>query len=264
MGRADVLDISSVTLFRGSTVILRKVSWRVRRGEHWAVIGANGSGKTTLLRIVSGNLWPSEGDVTVLGEHFGDTDIQALRRRIGWVSSFLNDWVPPGEIVLDTVLSGLSATIGFHARPEESDVARAMELLAFLGCRGRRDHAFGTLSQGEKQKVLIARAMLSRPELLILDEVCAGLDLAAREGFLSTLGRLASDEGGPALVFVTHHIEEIIPAISHVLVLKDGGIAAFGPKEEVLTERMLSAAFGLRVSIDRSEGRHWPRMAQFK
>ena len=260
MSRDGIVELSNVTLFRGETVILRDVSWRVGRGEHWAVIGANGSGKTTLLRIVSGYLWPSSGDAAVLGERFGETDMQALRRRIGWVSSFLHDWVPPHETALDTVLSGLSATIGFHVEPGRDDLARARELLAFFGCEGRADHTFGTLSQGEQQKTLIARALLPRPELLILDEVCAGLDLAAREGFLATLQRLGLQQDGPALVFVTHHIEEIMPVFSHVLVLKGGSVAARGPKGEILAENVLSEALGLRVGVLRAEGRYWPRI----
>lgn len=262
MSRAEIVELSNVTLFRGDTVILRDVSWQVRRGEHWAVIGANGSGKTTLLRIVAGYLWPSVGDATVLGGHFGDTDIQALRRRIGWVSSFLHDWVPPHETAMDTVLSGLSATVGFHVEPEPGDAERARELLAFFGCDGRADHAFGTLSQGEQQKTLIARALLPKPELLILDEVCAGLDLAARENFLAMLEKLGGEAGDPVLIFVTHHIEEIFPAVSHVLVLKAGRVVALGPKAEVLAEKTLSQAFGLPVNIDRAGGRYWPKIVR--
>jgi iron complex transport system ATP-binding protein len=260
MTQTHVVDLSGVTLFRGDTVILKDVSWRISRGEHWAVIGANGSGKTTLLRIVSGYLWPSDGQATVLGEAFGRTDIQKLRRRIGWVSSALHDWVPPHETALDTVVTGQSATIGLFVEPTSADLEHAGRLLEFFGLSARAEHQFGTLSQGEQQKVLIARAMMSEPELLVLDEVCAGLDLAARESFLETLETLAGRPMGPTLIFVTHHIEEIVGTITHVLVLKGGRAVAQGRKDSVLTEDVLRDALGLPLVLDRADGRFWPRI----
>jgi len=262
-GKDDTaVELSDVTLFRGDTLILDDVCWRVARGEHWAVIGANGSGKTTLLRIVSGYLWPSRGTAAVLGERFGRTDIQQLRRRIGWVSSFLHDWVPVHETAVDTVLSGRSATIGYVEEASAADLERAQSLLSFLGCADRATHKWGTLSQGEQQKVLIARAMMPEPELLVLDEVCAGLDLAAREGFLASLEALAGKSGGPTLLFVTHHIEEVFPSITHVLALKKGRAAAAGPKGAVLTGETLQAAFGLRFEVEHTGGRYWPKVVR--
>jgi iron complex transport system ATP-binding protein len=260
----DVVTLEQVTLFRGETVILKDVSWRVARGEHWAVLGANGSGKTTLLRIVSGYMWPSRGEAVVLGERFGETDIQALRRRIGWVSSALHDWVPPHETALDTVLTGESATIGLRGEASAEEIERAEALLGFLGCADRADHPFGTLSQGEAQKVLIARALLPEPELLILDEVCAGLDPAAREDFLSTLEALCHKKDGPTLVFVTHHIEEIMPVFTHVLILKRGEVLAQGPKDEVLSARVLEDALGISILLEHHDGRFWPRIGRRK
>ena len=254
------VDIQDVTLFRGDTVILESLSWRVGSGEHWAVLGANGSGKTTLLKIVSGYMWPSRGRVSVLGETFGQTEIQKLKRRIGWVSSALHDWTPPHETARDTVLTGLEATIGLREEPTRKEMERAEALLDFFGCAERAGHLFGTLSQGEQQKVLIARALMPEPELLILDEVCAGLDLAAREGFLSTLADLAGKPGGPTILFVTHHIEEIVPQLTHVLVLKAGRAIAQGPKARVLSQDVLQDALGLPIELHEAEGRFWPRI----
>ena len=257
-----VVDVAGVTLFRGDTVILDDVSWRMGAGEHWALLGANGSGKTTLLKIVSGYMWPSRGRVSVLGETFGKTEIRKLRRRIGWVSSALHDWAPPHETACDTVLTGLGGTIGLREEPTRKEVERAEGLLTFFGCAARADHLFGTLSQGEQQKVLIARALMPEPELLILDEVCAGLDLAAREGFLSTLEDLARKDTGPAVIFVTHHIEEIVPQLTHVLVLKAGRAIAQGPKERILREDILQNALGLPIELHEADGRFWPRVRQ--
>ncbi|MBD3175177.1 MAG: ATP-binding cassette domain-containing protein [Armatimonadia bacterium] len=254
-----VINVSGVTLYRGDTVILRGIDWRVERGQHWAIVGANGSGKTTLLNVVSGYLWPSAGEVSVLGEPFGGTDLRALRRRIGWVSTFLREMTPSHERALPMVLSGRTGGIGVpqEVTPEESE--RGRELLERIGCGHRIDHRFVTLSQGEQQRVMIARALMARPELLILDEVCAGLDLAARESFLETLAGLAAGDDAPTMLFVTHHIEEIIPAFTHALALEDGRVLKAGPKADVLTGGVLSGALGLPLEVHRHGDRFWPR-----
>lgn len=252
-----VVDLADVTLVRSGSVILRDVSWRIMPGEHWALLGANGSGKTSLLSIVSGFLWPSEGSASVLGERFGQTDLRELRKRIGWVSPALQEWIPVRDTGLDTALTGLRGTLGVRAEHsgEERDCARG--LLNFLGCGAQADQPFRTLSQGERQKVLIARAMVSGPQLLIFDEICSGLDLAAREGFLETVERLAHEPGGPTLILVTHHIEEIVPAFSHAMVLRAGEVVAQGPRDDVLTSDVFSAAYDLPVTVETIGERQW-------
>lgn len=256
-----VIELQGIVLYRGDTVILSDVAWRVEEGQHWAIIGANGSGKTTLLNVVSGYLWPSAGTVKVLGETFGRTDIRALRRRIGWVSTFLREMTPSHERALSMVLSGRTAGIGVYDSATEEELDRARQLLDRVGCGHRANHRFVTLSQGEQQRVMVARALMAEPELLILDEVCAGLDLAARESFLELLSDLAVGEQAPTMVFVTHHIEEIVPSFTHVLALAQGRVLRAGPKAEVLTGPVLSSAFGIALEVAESGGRYWPRAA---
>jgi len=259
MGPGDVVELSCVTLFRDQTLILRDINWQVDRGQHWAVIGANGSGKTTLLNIAAGYMWPSRGTARVLGSSFGSVDLRELRKRIGWVSSALMERIPPRRTARQIAVSGRNATLGLlKDDPTDEDLQRADSLLDFLGCAHRAGHAFGTLSQGEQQKTLIARALMPHPELLILDEVSSGLDLASRENLLRTLGSLAEQKDGPTLIFVTHHIEEIIPIFTHVLALKDGKVLACGPKDEVLTQGILEEALELELQVDRASGRYWP------
>jgi len=257
---APVVDLRHITLFRGDTVILNDVSWRIERGEHWTLLGPNGSGKTTLLNIVSAYLHPSRGEATVLGAVFGRSDLRELRKRIGWVSSTVHALVPRPEIARDTVLSGRLAQLGVKDRHTAEHVARAEWLLESLGLADRVDHAFGTLSQGEQQKVLVARALMPAPRLLVLDEVSAALDLAAREALLEALDDLGRRDDGPTLIFVTHHVEEVTPVFSHALVLKSGAALACGPKDWVLTTRTLTAAMGIAVVIERANGRFWPRL----
>ena len=256
----SVVDLQDVSLLRGKRTILHDMSWRVNPGEHWAVLGANGSGKTTLLRTAIGYLWPSRGSVGLLGETLGAVELAPLRRCVGWVSSALHDWVRPHEEALAVVLSGRSGTIGLYGEADDEDVDAARLLLADLGCAGLAESRWGVLSQGEQQKVMIARALLARPRLLILDEPCAGMDLAAREALLVGVEQLAHRPDGPTLVLVTHHIEEITHAFTHALALKGGRVLAQGPKEEVLTAPVLSDAFGVPVQVHHVDGRFWPRV----
>lgn len=255
-----VLELSRIRLFRGDTTIIDDLSWRIGRGEHWAVLGPNGSGKTSLLNIASGALWPSAGEVRLLGEAFGGTDLRELRKRIGWVSAPLRDRVPSYATALETVLTGLDASIGMRKKRTRDEVARAEFMLHVVGCSDRARHEFGTLSQGEQQKVLIGRALMADPELLVLDEICAGLDLAARERFLALLGELAGQSDGPTLILVTHHVEEIMPSFTHALVLRDGAVVAQGPRNQVLTDAILSEALGLPLKLEDAGGRLWPRV----
>jgi len=232
---------------------------RVAPGEHWAIVGANGSGKTTLLRLAGGYLWPSSGSVSVLGHRFGTVDLRELRKRIGWVSSALAEMINRNQSALDIVVSGVKAATALFEKPTDEQVRRAHRLLADLDCDGVAAQRFATLSLGEQQKTLIARALMADPQLLILDEACAGLDLRTREHLLETIEDLAG-RGDMTLVFVTHHIEEITAAFSHVLILDDGAAAAQGTKDDVLTGEILSAAMNIDVDIHTAGGRYWPRI----
>ena len=254
-----VVDMRGVALRRGERMILQGIDWTVRPGEHWALVGANGSGKTTLLRLACGYLWPSEGEIDVLGERFGAVDLRELRTRIGWVSSALSAMVHNHHPAMDIILSGPRAALGIFDPPTEADRAEAGALAERFDLAGVADSPFGVLSAGERQKVLIARALMCRPQLLILDEACAGLDLRARELLLRQIDALAA-EGGLTLIFVTHHIEEISPGFTHALVLDGGRIAASGPKGDILTAETLSEALRVEMAVDRHEGRFWPRM----
>ena len=256
----DWIFLEDVSFFRNRKVILDRIRWRVSPGEHWVVLGANGSGKTTLLRILAGYLWPSRGRVTVLGRRFGETDLRDLRREIGWVGSFLGIQFPPNQRPLDIIVSGGFASIGIYEPPGGEDYARARDLAFRLGCGSILDSPHHVLSQGEKQRLLIARALIHAPRLLILDEPCAGLDLVAREQLLRTLVQLGSDAGGPAMILVTHHLEEIMPVFGKVLLLENGRCLAQGPKETVLTSDLLSQAFGVRIQVGRNGRRYWAWM----
>jgi iron complex transport system ATP-binding protein len=249
-----ILEISGLRVERGPARILRGIDWRVLRGEHWAILGANGSGKTSLLRALSGYLTPSAGALTVLGEEYGRSDWPELRRRIGIVSSALAGSIPGDEAALETVISGRFAQLDLWARVTRADRTAARRLLRQVGLGRLAGRAWGLLSQGERQRVLIARALAAQPELLILDEPCAGLDPVARDQFLTFIAGLARRARGPALVLVTHHVEEIIPAFSRVLLLRRGRVLAAGPRRKMLTSAHLSAVFGARLCLSRHGG----------
>jgi iron complex transport system ATP-binding protein len=253
------IEFQHVSFLREGRAILRDVSWQVPFGQHWAIVGANGSGKTTLLEVLVGYLWPTGGRVWTLGEELGATDLRQLRRRIGWVSSALGAMVRPTQTALQMALSGAFGSTALFDRPSRPQTQRARELLRLVGCQHRAGTAYGVLSLGEQQRVLIARALMARPELLVLDEACAGLDIAAREHVLSAVEQLAETHPHMTLLFVTHHIEEIPPACSHVLAMRRGAVLAKGAKADVLTGRRLSQVFGLELEVHHVEGRWWPR-----
>jgi iron complex transport system ATP-binding protein len=231
--------------------ILRDVSWRVARGQHWVILGANGSGKTSLLSALTGYLTPTEGEVFLLGERFGNSDWRELRKHVGLVSSSVRQMMAEDEPALESVVSGKYAMIDFWGRATRPDRAAALRLLRQVECAYLADRPWRVLSQGERQRVLIARALMAKPQVLILDEPCAGLDPAAREQFLQFLQRLGRRKVSPTLVLVTHHVEEIMPVFSHVLVLKAGRVLADGKKTATLTAGMLAQAFDARVKLKR-------------
>ncbi|HVU00671.1 MAG TPA: ATP-binding cassette domain-containing protein, partial [Polyangiaceae bacterium] len=211
-----------------SRPILEDVRFRVERGEHWALVGANGSGKSTLLAIVSGELWPSRGTIRVLGGEYGRIDKREHKKKIGVVSAALYQNLPPGDLAVEVAASGIDAMIGKWGAPPPENLARGRRALGRVGAQGWAEKPYGVLSQGEKQRVMIARALVNDPALLILDEAGSGLDPVARERFLEDLGRLAEAPDGPTQLHVTHHLEEIPPFVTHAMVLAEGRVLAAG------------------------------------
>ncbi len=254
-----VIEVSDLSVTRDAP-ILQAINWQVKKGQHWVILGANGSGKTSLLRVLTGYLAPSGGVIRVLGETFGRFDWRELRKRVGLVSSSIRQMIPDHETALETVVSGASATIGFWREMDEQSKARALEILRQAELLALQDRPWRLLSEGERQRVLIGRALMAEPKLLILDEPCAGLDPVARERFLDFLQQLGSHNEEPALVLVTHHVEEIMPVFSHVLVLKNGKVLASGTKDKCMTSEILSEAFGTSVELLRSDDRYWMRL----
>lgn len=251
-----VLELSDVSLRRGEKAILEDVSWRVEDGERWVMLGPNGAGKSTILQIAAARLHPTSGTATVLGERLGRVDVFELRPRIGLSSATLADRIPGAEVVLDVVLTASYAMTGRWREPyEDEDVARAHDLLAAFGVDHLDTRLFGTLSEGERKRVQIARALMSDPELLLLDEPAAGLDLGGREELVGALAELAGDQRSPVLVLVTHHVEEIPSGFDHALLLRDGRVEAAGPIDEALTPQHLSRTFGLELTVERHRGR---------
>ncbi len=250
-----VIDIHGLHVER-EAVILDRIDWRVDAGQHWVILGANGSGKTSLLSTMTGYLPLTSGSISVLGETYGKTDWRDLRTRIGIVSSAIQQLMPGHETALDAIISGKRAMIGLWGDTAEADRSRALEILRQIEAEVLADRPWRFLSQGERQRVLIGRALMTKPELLILDEPCAGLDPVAREQFLQFLERLSHDVGSPSLVLVTHHVEEIMPGFSHVLVLKGGRVLAAGAKDRVLNAPNLSAAFGAVLRLSQANDRY--------
>ena len=251
-----ILTVRDLTIRRGDTTILDRVSWEVARGEHWVILGANGSGKTSLLSALTGYLTPTAGDITVLGETFGASDWRELRKHIGLVSSAIRQMVPDEENALTTVVSGKDAMIGYWGDTKLADRKAARSLLRKVETEYLVARPWLVLSQGERQRVLIARALIAKPRLLILDEPCAGLDPVAREQFLTFLNRLGTQRSAPALVLVTHHVEEIMPVFSHALLLREGRVIAGGERARVLTSALLSRTFAAPLRIVRRQQRY--------
>lgn len=255
-----LIDFRDVALRRDGRVLVGPVTWQVELDERWVVVGPNGAGKTSLLRMAAAMEYPSSGTAIVLGERLGRVDMSELRQRVGLSSSALAQRVPDGELVRDVVVSAGYAVLGrWREDYEDVDYLRAVDTLESVGAEHLADRTYGTLSEGERKRVLIARALMTDPELLLLDEPAAGLDLGGREELVARLADLAADPDAPALVLVTHHVEEIPPGFSHCLILSEGAVLASGLLEDVLTADNLSAAFGQSIAVDTIDGRYFAR-----
>jgi iron complex transport system ATP-binding protein len=251
-----VIEFADVTVRRGGATLLDQISWRVAEGERWVILGPNGAGKTTLLQVASAQMHPTDGVAGILDEVLGTVDVFELRPRIGLTSAALAERIPRSERVHDVVVSASYGVIGrWREHYDALDHARAAQLLGEVGARDLAERTFGTLSEGERKRVQIARALMTDPELLLLDEPAAGLDLGGREDLVSTLSTLAMDELSPATVLVSHHVEEIPPGFTHAMLLRKGRVVAAGPMEQVLTEEIVSTTFAMSLRLSHEDGR---------
>lgn len=252
-----VIDVREVTWKRDNKTILDRVSWEVKRGEHWCLLGLNGSGKTTLLNMINGYIWPTSGSVSVLGKRFGTFDLRELRKHIGWVSTSLQQKLYGHETVEKIVLSGKFATIGLYDDIEETDEEKALSLIRLLGCERLLNRTYDTLSQGERQRVLIGRALMASPKLLILDEPCTGLDIFARDQLLHMIQSIAREPDAPTLIYVTHHVQEIMPCFNKALLIKEGTVFSSGNTADQLTSAHLSEFFHARIEVRQELGNRY-------
>lgn len=250
-----VLQLNNVSLTKDKNLILKDLNWEVKKGEHWVILGSNGSGKTMMLKMLSGYLWPSRGEIFVLGKKFGEIDLPTLRQTIGWVSFDLQQKMLDFKAV-DVVISGYFASIGLYQKPTEDILKRADSFLKLMGLTKHKNRLFPTLSYGEQKKVLIARSLMSKPKLLLLDEPYSGLDLKVREDFLQFLEKIAKTKNGPTIILVTHHLEEVLPSISHVLALKKGEIIKMGEKKDILTGELVEDVLGVKMNVIRKGERY--------
>ena len=257
---SDVLAFAGVTVRRGPSTLLDDVTWEVEEGERWVILGPNGAGKTTLLQIAAARMHPTTGVAGILGEVLGAVDVFELRPRIGLASSAMAERIPADEVVGNVVVTASYGIIGrWREQYDDLDYARAMELLKALGADHLADRHYGTLSEGERKRVQIARALMTDPELMLLDEPAAGLDLGGREDLVRRLGDLAADTEAPAMVLVTHHVEEIPPGFTDVLMIRDGRVVAAGPIPLTLTADNLSETFGLPLVLEQHGQRYTAR-----
>jgi len=259
---ATVLQLSDVSVTRDGNNILDSVTWEVEEDQRWVILGPNGAGKTTLLQLVSAGMHPSAGTVRILGEQLGKVDVFELRPRIGFASTALARRIPRNETVLDVVMTAAYSVTGrWNEEYEDIDVRRAQRVLEEWKLGGLSGRLFGTLSDGEQKRVQIARAVMTDPELLLLDEPAASLDLGAREELLQLLGGYASGSSAPAILMVTHHVEEIPAGFTHAILLSGGTVRAAGPLDDVITSEKLSAAFGVPLKVSKTDGRFSARAA---
>lgn len=251
-----ILDLKHISLKRNGKWILDDINWQVNKGEHWVLFGLNGAGKTALLNVLNAYEYPTKGNITVLDKEFGKAPLaESLRKKIGLVSQSLQQKLHSGDNAFEIVLSGAFASIGLYERPTDEMREKAVSILNELGCIDYANRNYETLSQGERQRVLIGRALMADPELLILDEPTNGLDFLAREMLLESVEKIAKEKNGPTIIYVTHHAEEILPEFQHALLLKKGEVFAVGKTAELMSEKMLSDFFGIGVEVMWKDGR---------
>lgn len=258
-----IVEVKNVSWQRDERMIVEDINWQVRPGEHWCLVGQNGSGKTTLLNLITGDNWPTKGQISVLGHTFGEVDLRELRKQIGWVSTALQAKLHGHEKAEKVVMSGKFATIGLYTKPAEEDWQQVSMLMKTFGCYELMNRSYETLSQGEKQKILIARALMASPRLLILDEPCTGLDILAREQLLQMIGQIAQQQDAPTMLYVTHHIEEILPCFSHTLLLKNGRCFESGTTSSILNAETLSRFFDVPIKVQVENQRTWISVGTF-
>ncbi|WP_273853404.1 ABC transporter ATP-binding protein [Guptibacillus spartinae] len=255
-----IVHVENAYYQRQNQMILSDISFTIEHGQHQAIIGLNGSGKTTLLQLIYGGIWPLlrySPVIEVFGQRLGQTDLNKLRRSIGWVSSAFTERISPMQEVTEVVMSGKFASAGLYEHVTEEDKVQAEKLMKEWGLQHLHHKPFQICSQGEKQKILITRALMASPKLLILDEPCTGLDLYSREKLLGQVERLAKQENSPTMIYITHHIEEIPPAFTHAMLMENGTIAAKGNKEDVITSGNLSKSMNLPLNVTWNKGRAW-------
>lgn len=266
MTKEAVVRVSDMSVVRDGRPLIEDVSWTMHRGEQWVVIGPNGSGKTTLLQVIGARLWPTRGAVEILGSRLGAVDLRALRSRIAFVSASIARQLRFELSARDIVVSGRTGALApwwdQYSPADWSDADRLIADAGYGGPDGIGQRAFGVLSEGERQQVLLARALMGHPELILLDEPAAGLDLGARERLIAWLARLLEEPGMPPLVLISHHLEEIPPGFTHALLLGEGRVVASGPIEHVLVDSAVSECFGISVQVHCENGRWWSRASR--
>lgn len=258
----EIISLDNVSYIRNGKYILKDINWHVNRGEHWVILGPNGSGKTTTLNMVNGYIFPSQGHVKVLEFEFGHSSIIELRKRIGWVSSALSQFIPTNDYPLHIVLSGKFASLGLWEKVDDDDIARANEILDLLKIRHFAERKYGMLSQGEKQKVLIGRALMNHPDIIIFDEAFNGLDIFARHDMEITINELA--EGNITFILVTHNTDEILPVFGKALLLKDGQVHSQGDIDDMIQYDNLSDFYGANVDVFKHKDRFYLSLADTK
>lgn len=255
-----ILDMRGVSLRRGGNEILHELDWQVELDERWVIMGPNGAGKTSLMRLASAQLFPTTGTVDIIGERLGSSDVRDIRTAVGMSSSALAHRIPDDEVVSDIVISAGYDVMGrWREAYDEMDYEQAVNTLEVVGAYHLADRTWGTLSEGERKRTLIARALMTDPELLLLDEPGAGLDLGGREDLIELLSQIAMDPDSPATVLVTHHVEEIPPGFTHGMLLDEGHIVAQGLLTDIMTSENLTKAYHQPIEVKHEDGRWFAR-----
>jgi iron complex transport system ATP-binding protein len=256
----NIIKIEAANVFLDGCHILKDFNWQVKSGEDWFILGANGAGKTTLIKMLMGYVWPKFGaHVEVLGERYGQCNLVEMRKRIAWVSPFMQKWSDDDAKALDVVLSGFDGAFTLLRDPELKEIEQARDIMQQLGCLKLAEHRYATLSSGEQVKMFIARALVTRPDLMILDEACVHLDFKSREYLLNVIDELAAQPDAPPIIFITQRIEDISKTFTNGIIIADGKMIANGKREDILTEELLFKTFDMPIRLhETDDGRFWP------